>query len=215
MPQIQKAHVRGALLRAAAAELAESGYEGATLASVALRAGTSIGNLYKYFASKEELIAEAVPPELVRQTEALLCRRIEALGAERDVARIQAGHPYLAASEELIAFAVARRHELLFLLRHAQGTAYSSFAEDLAQGLTRMAVAYGQRAYPEVVFSAAGRRALVRSYRGFLGSVASILAEERGQRALRAAVLRLTTYHLAGMRAFFEAAARPTAEESP
>lgn len=215
MPQIQKAHVRGAILRAAAAELAEAGYEGATLAAVAARAGTSIGNLYKYFASKEELIAATVPPGLVQETEALLCRRIEALGAERDTSQIQAGHPYLAASEALLELAVARRHELLFLLRHAQGTAYSSFAEDLAQSLTRLALAYGRRAYPEVVFSAAARRALARIYRVFLGSIASILAEERGPRALRAAVLRLTTYHLAGMRAFFEAAEGPAAQEAP
>lgn len=214
MPQIQKAHVRGAILRAAAEELAESGYEGATLAAVAARAGTSIGNLYKYFTSKEELIAATVPPELVQETETLMCSRIEALGAERDVEQLQAGHPYRAASEELLGFAVTRRHELLFLLRHAQGTAYSSFAEDLAQSLTRLALAYGRRAYPEVAESAAGRRALMRIYRGFLGSIASILAEERGQRALRAGVLRLTTYHLAGMRAFFEAA-QESPEESP
>lgn len=213
MPQMKKAHVRGALLRAAATELAESGYEGATLAAVAARAGTSIGNLYKYFASKEELFAATVPPELVKETETLMCRRIEALAGERDVSQIQAGHPYLAASEELLELAVARRHELLFLLRHAEGTAYSSFAEDLAQSLTRLALGYGQRAYPGVALSAAGRRALMRIYRGFLGSIASLLAEERGPRALRAAVLRLSTYHLAGMRAFFEAAALPAAEE--
>jgi len=206
MPQLQKAHVREAIVRAAAAALAEAGYEGATLAAVAAAAGTSIGNLYKYFANKEELFAATVPASLVGEAEALLRGRIEALGASREPGGLAATHPYHAASDELLEFATAHRHELLFLLRHAQGTEYESFFEDLAATLTKIALGYASRAYPDAVFSAASRRALTRIYRGFLSSIASILAEERSRPALHGAVVRLTTYHLAGLRAYFVAA---------
>ncbi|HEU5075449.1 MAG TPA: hypothetical protein VFU02_14760, partial [Polyangiaceae bacterium] len=58
---------------------------------------------------------------------------------------------------KLLEFATAHRHELLFLLRHAQGTEYESFFEDLAATLTKVALGYARRAYPEAVFSAASR----------------------------------------------------------
>jgi len=145
MPQVPKPHVREAILRAAAAELAKSGYEGTTLAEVAASAGTSTGNLYKYFANKEELFAATVPPGLVREAHTLLRRRIEALGASRDVSTLGADHPYHAASDELLELAIVRRHELLFLLRHARGTPYASFVDDLSTSLTRLALAYGER----------------------------------------------------------------------
>ncbi len=205
MAQVPKAHVREAIVRAAAEELARSGYAGTTLAAVAERAGTSIGNLYKYFAGKDELFAAAVPPSLAREAEALLRRRIEALGARRHVAEVPAGDPYEAASDELLEFARANRHALLFLLAHAEGTEHEGFARDLAQKLARLAIAYAGAAYPGAAFDAASRRALARIYRGFLGSIASILAEEKSRAALEHAVRLLGAHHLAGLRSFFEA----------
>lgn len=49
-----------AMLEAAAQVLVEHGYEGATTARVAERAGVSIGSLYQYFPNKEALIAALV-----------------------------------------------------------------------------------------------------------------------------------------------------------
>jgi AcrR family transcriptional regulator len=42
-------------LEAAAAVIAEKGYEGATMAEIAGRSGTKIGSLYRFFPSKESL----------------------------------------------------------------------------------------------------------------------------------------------------------------
>ncbi len=61
MAQRPKEEMRRAILAAAQAELASVGFEKTTLANVATRAGTSIGNVYKYFSGKEELFAAAVP----------------------------------------------------------------------------------------------------------------------------------------------------------
>jgi len=156
-----------------------------------------------------------VPPGLVREAQTLLRRRIEALGTTRDVSALGADHPYHAASDELLALAKAHRHALVFLLRHAHGTAYASFTDDLAASLARLAQAYGEHAYPDAALTASNRRALTRIYRAFLGSIASILTEEASEPALQEAVFRLTTYHLAGMRAFFESLVRPTKEVMP
>ncbi|MET1046071.1 MAG: helix-turn-helix domain-containing protein, partial [Hyphomicrobium sp.] len=41
-----------ALLEAAAAIIAEKGYDGATMAEVAARAGAQIGSLYRFFPNK-------------------------------------------------------------------------------------------------------------------------------------------------------------------
>jgi AcrR family transcriptional regulator len=209
MAQIAKPHVREAILRAAALELARAGYDGMTLASVATSAGTSIGNLYKYFANKDDLFAATVPEELVRTIGALFGRRIEALGGNLDPSAVSDNHAYRAVSDELLELAIARRHELLFLLRHARGTAYASFADDLARSITKHALAWAERVHPVASFTALQRRALLRVYRSFLVSIASILEEESTRSALQAAVAQLTTYHLAGLRAYFESAAAP------
>ena len=50
--QVRAGRTVAGLLDAAAAVIAEAGYESATLTAVAARAGTSIGSLYQYFPDK-------------------------------------------------------------------------------------------------------------------------------------------------------------------
>jgi AcrR family transcriptional regulator len=199
--------MRAAILEAAAEELAEAGFAGAKLSTIAARAGTSVGNFYKYFANKEALFAEAVPDDLVGAFRALLRRRVGALGIERDVNALDASHPYRAASDELLRFALVHRAQLLFLLRSADGTPYAGVAEEVARELARLAERYAREAYPTMAHTAATRRALLRIYRGFVAQIAAILAEERSERALTEAVARVGAYHLQGLRAFFRAEA--------
>jgi AcrR family transcriptional regulator len=206
MAQRPKEEMRRAILDAAAEELAEVGFERTTLASIAARGGTSIGNLYKYFANKEQLFSAAVPPEIATELGARLRARVEALGVERDVGGLDDAHPYAKARDDLFDFVVAHRLQVLFLLDRAEGTLYASVAEDLVQGLTRLAADYMARAYPKARLTAPRRRALVRVYRAFVQSIASILREEKSERALREATAQYTTFHLAGLKAFFESA---------
>lgn len=51
---------RAALLKAAVAEFSSKGYESATVAGIAARAGVTTGALYTHFRNKQELLLEAV-----------------------------------------------------------------------------------------------------------------------------------------------------------
>lgn len=205
MAQQRKEHVHAAIVEAAARELAEVGFERATLAAIAARAGTSVGNVYKYFPGKEALLAATVPPAFVAKLRSLLRRRVESLGDERDVGALGAGHPYLRASEALVEFSLAHRREVLFVLRHASEPPYSAVRGELERHLVALALAYARGAYPRFASGAPQRRSLRRFYRSFLGSIASVLEEEPRDSAAREAVAELVTYHLAGLRAFFAA----------
>jgi AcrR family transcriptional regulator len=206
MAQRPKEAMRRAILDAAAEELAELGFERATLAGIAARGGTSIGNLYKYFENKDQLFHAAIPPDIARELGALIQHRVESLGIERDARRLGPTHPYERAAGELFQFVLAHRAKILFLLGRAEATPYATFAEELAQRLTKLAVAYVAQTYPKAKMTAARRRALVRVYRAYVTTMAAILREEPTEHALREATAQLSTYHLAGLRAFFEAA---------
>jgi AcrR family transcriptional regulator len=213
MPQQKKEHVRQAILAAARQRFAEQGVAGTPLSVIAAEAGTSIGNLYKYFADKDALFEAAITPTLAQDLRALLREQVEALGTERDATTLPDDHPYRLASARTREFSLRHRFELLFLLRRAEGTAYASFADDLAAELTRLSASYAGRVYPERPLGAANLRALRRIYRAYVGSIADILAEERSAKAIGEATQKLVTYHLAGLRAFFSAVAAHDPEE--
>src|SRR5579863_10009405 len=56
MPQRANGELRvAAILEAAATVITEKGYEGATMAEIAVRSSTKIGSLYRFFPNKESL----------------------------------------------------------------------------------------------------------------------------------------------------------------
>lgn len=62
---------RAAILRAAAAQLAEHGYAGCSVAAVASRADVAAGTVYRHFADKAELVAELFRSVVSREVDAV------------------------------------------------------------------------------------------------------------------------------------------------
>lgn len=81
------------ILAAAAAAFASRGYAATTMKAIAIRAGMSVGLLYRYSASKEALFVTAFE----RTTEAALARLVAGRAPAADAGtRLQAGEAWLA-----------------------------------------------------------------------------------------------------------------------
>lgn len=212
MAQRQKDAVRARLVEAALEVFAELGFEAATVAAVAERASVSTGNVYRYFASKEDLFREALPASFVAELRALIQARVEALAGARDIARLAKDAGYFKASERLFEFCLEHRERVVFLLSGASGTEYHGFAERLGRDLEKGALAYARRAWPGLRPTAALRFTLREAYRNYVASLARALAVHPTRRELEDALAHLSSYHLGGMKQLFETAMRPARE---
>lgn len=212
MAQRQKDEIRKRLLSAALEVFSEVGFAAATVAEVAARAQVSTGNVYRYFASKEVLLREALPATFVSELKAMTRARVDALGAARDIARLPADAEYFSAADQLFEFCVEHRQEVVFLLSGSKGTEYEGFAEELAGDLEGWAMAYARRAWPKLRASRALRFTLREVYRNYVGAIARALAEHAERAALEDAIAHLSAYHLGGMKQLFETAQRSVAE---
>lgn len=210
MAQRPKVEVRAALLAAAGEAFAERGFAGAALGDIVTRADTSIGNLYKYFANKEELFAAFIPRGFTAELKQRLRAQVEALYTETDAFALGVNHPYRRASEDLLSFTIAHRPRVVFLLLRAEGTKYERVRAEVVRLLVTLALSYARATYPRLAINAAQRRALVRIYRALVVTLATILTEEQSEAALREAVALHTEYHLSGLKAFFSGV-RPAA----
>lgn len=208
MAQRPKPEVRRAIVKAAAVAFADNGFERAALGEIVERAGTSIGNLYKYFGNKDELFADFMPPRFTSALRRRIRAQVEALRSEPNVFALSGQHPYWRASEDLLAFTIGHREQVVFLLLRAQGTRYERFAAEIVRLLVDLALDYARATHPTFAVTRAHRRALTRIYTAFVATLGAILSAERSENALRAAVAAQTTYHLAGLRALFASARR-------
>ena len=184
------------------------------MAAVAERAGSSIGNVYRYFRRKEELFAAVLPPEFARDLRRRTRARVEALGAAQDVRLLAPDARYHVLASELLDHCIANRERVVILLGRAEGTPFASFADDFAKRLVDWALAYARHAWPAVRPSAGMRFALRQIYATFLRSLAQTFQTFRAPEAIREGVAHLTAHHQGGLKHLFETAAA-AAEAAP
>ena len=210
MAQVPKEHVRQGFVTAAAETFAELGFEATTMAAVAERAGSSVGNLYKYFASKQQLFDAAVPPELVQELTRRTRARIRALGSVKDVR--DAGAEYHVLADDLVDFGLSHRTAIVIVLTRAEGTPFADFSETFVEKLTDWALEYARVTYPQLDPSPLFRFVLRRAYHAFVASLAAALQQFPDDADARAAIGLFTTQHQAGLKRLFESQGDPDAQ---
>jgi AcrR family transcriptional regulator len=191
--QFLKEEVAQEIARAALRVFAARGYRAASLANIAREAGTSTGNVYRYFENKEVLFAHVVPLSLQARFLALLKARVLSTG--------QAG--FAEAAEALTEFSLTHRLELAIMLGRADDTPHQGFAGKVRSLLEAMALAHFAVEQPSGPLTFALREV----YGHFVSTMVSALLEHEDASAMRAAVETYTRYHWAGMRALFDGGA--------
>jgi AcrR family transcriptional regulator len=204
MVQVPKQRVRDAFVAAAAETFAEQGYAASTMADVAARAGSSIGNLYKYFDGKQQLLEAAVPPELLQELAKRTRARMRALGTAKDVRELEPTTEYHALAGELLDYCFAHRSAVVIVLTRAEGTPFADFCRNFVEKLTRWALEYARAAYPALAITPALRFVLRHAYTAFVGAVAEALQKFRDEAEARAVIALLTAQHQGGLKRLFE-----------
>jgi AcrR family transcriptional regulator len=207
MPQVLKEEIRQRILQAAAETFAAEGFEGATIAKVAARAGLGGATLYRYYEGKEQLFDAVVPPSLARAFSTLLEARVRTLGARFGLGEHGDAE---AREEELLRFWIEHRLAVVILLDRAQGTRYARFGARFVDTLVELTEAQLVAARPGLALDAPTRFVLRRIFENTRGMLASILEQHARERDVRVAIEAFWSYQLAGLRGFTERLAGET-----
>jgi AcrR family transcriptional regulator len=209
MAQVPKPEVRDAFVAAAAETFAELGYAATTMADVAARAGSSVGNLYKYFDGKQQLFEAAVPAELVHELSRRTQARIRALGTAKDIRELAADAHYHALAGDLLDYCFVHRAAVVLVLARAEGTPFASFTQDFVEKLVRWALDYARTAYPALEVTPLFRFVLRHAYTSFIAAVAEALRQFPDEAEARVVISLLTLQHQGGLKRLFETEGDP------
>lgn len=196
-----KPEIRERVLAAGEAVFAEAGYAGATMAVIASRAGISTGNVYRYFASKDELFDELFPPSFAAEFLALVQKRVRSLTLAPALRALDANAQ--ADGQALLRFWIAHRRKVVVLLSHAEGSRLSSFRQEFVTLLVDATAADLRKAR---------RRPLTRPQRLVLTTLfentarvlVAILGSDASDVEVASAFAGFWSYQLAGLAGFKE-----------
>ncbi|MDY7233143.1 TetR/AcrR family transcriptional regulator [Hyalangium rubrum] len=199
MVQTRKPETHARVLAAAEQAFAEAGYEGATVADIAARAGVSTGNVYRYFENKDALFYEVLPDAFAVTFLRLVQRRVRALARADDLTALDASARGKA--EELLRFWVEHRRQVIILLDRSKGSRHEAFAERFVSALMRPTLAKF-RADTGTRLSGAARFVLEQIFRNTVRTIVSILEAHEDEASIRNAFQGFWSYQLAGLAGF-------------
>jgi AcrR family transcriptional regulator len=192
--QKPKDEVRERILEAALDLLAERGYRAASMPEIARAAATAVGNLYRYFPSKEALLDAALPDSVVTRIEELTLSNLRVLAASGSRYR-PGGRSRRSAGGQASGLGLYRR-ELRFLFKGASGSKREGFSGRLA---SKLAEAY--RSWAGSIDAAVPKKE-----RPLIESLYASMLELASDALLRSDddLARVIEYHAAGMAALAE-----------
>ncbi len=140
MAQVLKEEVRQAILESAICEFMDKGYIGASMRSIALKAGISAGNMYRYFKDKQSLFEAIVDPVYTHINEHI---EFEYSQLFLEINLIE----YYDILYQTFSKHKSHKNELYLLLEKSKGSKYENIKETIIQRLEK---AFNQMIIQEV-----------------------------------------------------------------
>ncbi len=128
--QYKKDEVKEKIDLSALQVFAEKGYTGTKIADIGERAGISVGNIYRYYKSKDEIFYANVPESFLEQLKKLLKDKILTSKGE-SLPFIEISQEFWLINQEVISFMVENRLQILIVLDKGKGTRYENAKEEL------------------------------------------------------------------------------------
>lgn len=137
--QVLKEDIRGRILAVARQQFEQKGYSKTSMRGIAESADVGVGNIYNYFASKDELFHEVVRPVLY----ALEAMLQEHHGIRGEDIMMMRSEKYLKSCIDEYVSLIDRHRELMeILLFHAQGSSLEHFRENYTDRSTELVKAW-------------------------------------------------------------------------
>ncbi len=195
--QYKKDEIKEKIDAAALAVFAEKGYKGAKISDIGERAGISVGNIYRYYSSKDDIFYANVDENFIEEAKSLLKEKIAAMEG-----RDSQQDGFQLANEEVISFMVENRHKLIIVFEKSEGTKYEKAKSELVEFIL-MEVRKSMAKQP-VVFKMRIPDDFTAGiiYKNLIDMVLGIMEESADSETVAGCLRTVNTYHMFGITGF-------------
>jgi AcrR family transcriptional regulator len=186
--QFKKDEVQEKIHGAALTVFAEKGYSNTKIADIAVQAGVSVGNIYRYYPGKHQIFEAVMPESFLESFKHELSRKIEEFPSQ-----------FLLSGKPFLQLLIENRERIIILFSGSQGTCYENVRKDLVNFL----IAAVRKHYPQLCAH------LIETYRNewileciyemLIDLFATIAKRVKNGAELELALKAVNTYHLLGV----------------
>jgi AcrR family transcriptional regulator len=199
--QYKKDEIKEKIDAAALAVFTEKGYLGAKISDIGKLAGISVGNIYRYYSSKDEIFYANVGEDFIEDAKVLLAEKISTNESQYRRSEEHKNNSWLV-NEEVINFMVENRSKAIIVFWKSKGTKYENSKVELVEFILSKV---GENIFEEAgIFKAKRSEGHTAGiiYSSLIDMVLSLLEESKDSEALRRSLQSVNTYHMSGITGF-------------
>ncbi|AOT70745.1 TetR/AcrR family transcriptional regulator [Geosporobacter ferrireducens] len=201
--QYKKDEVKEKIDFAALEVFAEKGYTGTKIADIAEKAGVSIGNIYRYYKSKEEIFYTNIPESFPEELKKLLKDKIVS-SKHVNLQERETFDEFWLVNEEVITFMVKKRLQILIVLHKGKGTRYENTKEELVDFLLEEVKSSDLQQGGHFCYGKEGSLLLKILYENLIDMTLRIIENTRSIEETRQCLQWMNRYHLFGITKLFQ-----------
>lgn len=195
MAQYKKDLVKESIDSAALTVFASKGYRDAKITDISDYANISVGNIYKYYKSKEAIFLSVVPEHFIEAVKEVLLKKI-VIASEKNLKLLENIEDFWLNNQEIIEFLVKNRERVLIVLKNNRGTKYENTKEELVDFLinaVRETITLNHEKKSNIDFI------LKIIYSSLIDITLRVLEERASLEEVKESLLEINTYHLFGI----------------
>jgi AcrR family transcriptional regulator len=195
MAQYKKDLVKESIDSAALTVFASKGYRDTKIIDISCSASISVGNIYKYYKSKEAIFMSIVPESFIESIKRVLYKKI-VIAREKSLKLQENVEDFWLNNQEVIAFLVENRELVLIVLKNNSGTKYENAKEELVHFLINAV-----KETSDLNHENKNNKDFILKiiYSSLIDITLRILEERDSLEGVKESMLEINTYHLFGI----------------
>jgi len=193
MAQYKKDEVKDRIDGAALSVFARKGYLSAKVSDISAEAGVSVGNIYRYYANKEDIFYSLIPEDFPAEFQAVIASKIAAAQNSRDSRAIDD------MADAFIGFMSVYRQKITILFSGSQGTRYASVGSDFAAALLSLVRGLYPERYAAFIARYGDDSVLALIYQNLIRIYGHLLGSPCGEEELIHRMRQVNRYHFSGI----------------
>lgn len=191
MAQYKKNEVKDKIDQAAMEVFSKKGYQNTKIADISEKAGISVGNVYRYYKGKEEILRELIPEDFLQQLQESLNKK---LCSWKDA---DESNGHFLASKQFIGLLVEKKEQLAILIAGCEGTEYSNFKDQIINYMTDLFLSrYGGK----LKFNSMKNKEIIRLiYEKHFEMMAEVFKQPGDKKELQEKIMVINNYHVKGI----------------
>ncbi|AKA67767.1 TetR/AcrR family transcriptional regulator [Clostridium scatologenes] len=203
MVQYKKDDIKEKIDNAALKIFVENGYEKTKISNIATESNVSVGNIYKYYKSKEQIFYSIAPESVLENLKNILINKL-IFAKYKTANELNSKNDFQLVNEEFIDYMIKNREQILIMFTGSKGTKYESLKYEAINYMIKNIKENYSKENNKIIYDSMNYKIIKIIYENLISMMIQILKESDSPEDIKKSFKIINLYHLFGVTNLFK-----------